>query len=71
MATTKIVPMCRYEHGRMERQEGLWGLDQIRMAPADAPAAKTSLATGISFVASMYRCSVCGYLELIDDEEAA
>lgn len=55
----------------MERQEGLWGLDQIRKAPASAPAAKMSLGTGVSFVASMYRCSACGYLELIDDEEAA
>lgn len=29
------------------------------------------MGTGVAFVASMYRCSVCGYLELIDDEEAA
>lgn len=71
MATTKTVPTCRYEHGKMERQPGLWGLDQIRKAPANAPASRASMGTGVAFVASMYRCSVCGYLELIDDEEAA
>lgn len=53
-----VAPICRYGHGDMRRVEGgKWAL---------VDASSSEIVT--AFVVRMYRCPVCGYLEMLDEK---
>ncbi|MCM2546210.1 hypothetical protein ACVCII_03955 [Burkholderia glumae] len=81
----KVTPICRYGHGELERVNGpetpdgtkhAWGLLGFVIQPYRAAdefggeqlSKVMSESMGI-FTASVYRCPVCGYVEMFDDGE--
>lgn len=68
----KVTPTCRYGHGDLKRNERVWslpGIDLVKMASdEDAKQPVYSVTqNGHGFSVCIYRCFVCGYIELFDD----
>ena len=62
-----VTPTCRYNHGNLIREENGWWLGSSLR-----PSESTKLVQlDTVFVLSLYRCPVCGYVELFDDEDVA
>lgn len=66
----KVQPSCRYDHGPLVRQDGLWALEQMERTNARDDPDTPFRYTQTQFVTSLFRCRTCGYLELFDDAEA-
>lgn len=65
-----ITPTCRYDHGPLAEITGEPDLryavrSVFKTREGDQPVITES---PYAFTARLYRCSVCGYLELFDDE---
>lgn len=54
---------CQRGHAVLERQPGTWAIQQVNVIPAGVVLTETF------FAASLYRCPVCGTLELVDEEQ--
>lgn len=66
-----ITPECRYGHGLLKEVKGDEGLRYvIRSVYKDQPAPGEQVITEspVVFTALLFRCPVCGYLEVFDDE---
>lgn len=74
----KVIPTCRYDHGELqivslEPSAHAWGLMGVTLVPfqAGSPVGQPLLQTKTSgrvYTVTVFRCPVCGYLELFDDE---
>lgn len=63
---------CRYGHGELIQIEGIWSLSCMEKEERENPAFpdKKSIShtpNGVIYTMHVYRCPVCGYLELFDD----
>ena len=56
---------CRYGHGALRVERGLWSLGGIKCAPDGAMDADPNLA----FLLRIALCTTCGYVELFDSED--
>lgn len=68
-----IERKCTRGHGPMIHEEGVWGLMGFTILGAvkNAPDEKRYPAlveNGMTFTVSIFRCSVCGLVELVDLE---
>lgn len=75
MSTTqerKFVPTCRYEHGELEKLALRTAENEPRgmFLPTfkEVPGFGAAFVDGNGFTVASYRCKVCGYIELFDDE---
>jgi hypothetical protein len=75
MATNKLLAgllseprSCVRGHGTMEKLPGLWALNQVNVAKG-SDGKLAAFDTGTRYVASLYRCFTCGFLELVDQAE--
>lgn len=76
----KITPTCRYGHGELQESprspdNHCWGLIGATLTNQVVGAthfgtsiARVTEASGRVFTITLYRCPVCGYLEMFDDE---
>ncbi|AOZ06729.1 hypothetical protein BKK80_13570 [Cupriavidus malaysiensis] len=74
----KVTPTCRYEHGELQEIPrepethyfGLMGATLVPFragTPVGEPLSRTTV-SGRIYTVSIFRCPVCGYLEMFDDE---
>ncbi|WP_155705995.1 hypothetical protein [Burkholderia cepacia] len=74
----KVTPTCRYGHGDLAEvtrtpDEHYWGFIGARLIPfrVGTPVGTSLMeteASGRIYTVALYRCPVCGYLEVFDDE---
>lgn len=50
---------CVRKHGQMDRVPGLWEVSEF---------GQNDYRTGTVFVVALYRCPICGFVELVDEE---
>lgn len=67
----KIIPTCRYNHGILEEIQG--DPAQHYSLPAVAKTHELSgkvsvVETPIVFMVRLFRCPMCGYLEIFDND---
>ncbi|QNB08372.1 hypothetical protein G5S34_17515 [Herbaspirillum frisingense] len=68
-------PLCRYGHGALIKDQlgpsQFWGLMGaiVRETPPKTLLGQTTetVSSGVLFTVNLYRCKVCGYIELFDD----
>lgn len=69
-------PTCRYGHGDLEQEKlgpsQFWGVmgALVREIPPKTLLGQTTetVSSGALYTVNLYRCRVCGYVELFDDE---
>jgi hypothetical protein len=66
---------CRYGHGRLELQKHHFALRAVSIpgrplgsGSNDVPQAREAVSGDDLYVAQLWRCTQCGYLELVDRE---
>jgi hypothetical protein len=65
----KVTRTCRYEHGRLELLTGWFALQGVQPYGGGLlNQSKEFRLTGQVAALHVWRCPVCGYVELVDDE---
>lgn len=63
MSDVPIQPNCRYGHGNLVKLDGRLHQQRWGLVAHDN--------SDVLFVAALYTCPTCGYLEMFDDDVAA
>lgn len=67
-----VTPTCRYGHGELQENPALWSLTGVTLSPIGQPAegqppVMVVMENGRAYSTKLFRCPVCGYIELFDD----
>ncbi|SHN18776.1 hypothetical protein SAMN02787076_03920 [Rhizobacter sp. OV335] len=69
----KTERTCRYGHGQLESIEGTWSFQGVEWKPirsGDEVVGTWPDANGNGFTVHLWRCPVCRYVEMIDEDGA-
>lgn len=62
---------CRYSHGPLQQIEGTWSLPGIEWRPhmrRDKTTGHRPTDNGTTFTVTLWRCPVCRYVEMSDED---
>lgn len=57
---------CPHDKSALSRIDGSWKIDQVHQAINKSTSNYEWMPTGYMFTANLYRCAVCGYVEMVD-----
>ena len=67
--TVKVTPRCPYGHGDLVHDAGLYALRGVKLV-IDPPKEPSVEMKERAYIANLYRCPACGYLEMFTADPA-
>ena len=60
------VRKCPHDQSTLEQIPGTWTMDQVYKTIDKTTTNAEWVPTGFMFTASLFKCGVCGYVEMVD-----